>query len=273
MGASLVILFREVLEAALIVAVVLGASRGLPGRGLWVMGGIVLGLMGAGVLASLVISASSLLSGRGQALFSAFILLLAVVMITWHNVWMAAHSQQMRLELKQVGADVQQGHRPMLALLIVTATALMREGTEAVLFLWALLADQASSHDTLLGGVLGVVLGVTAGFVLYQGLVKIPVRHFFTVTRWLLLFIAAGLSAQAAGFLSQAGVVPDFGHGIWNTSAWLDQASWLGQLLHILVGYMARPTGVQVLFYGLTLVSMLYLMMRQQHSHDRTTPK
>ncbi|NDU80252.1 MAG: iron permease [Ferrovum sp.] len=273
MGASLVILFREVLEAALIVAVVMGASRGLPGRGLWVTGGIVAGLLGAGVLATLAISASSVLSGQGQALFNAFILLLAVGMITWHNVWMAAHSQQIRIELKQVGADVQQGHRPMLALLIVTATALMREGTEAALFLWALLADHTSSRDTLLGGVLGVALGVTAGFVMYQGLVKIPVRHFFTVTRWLLLFIAAGLSAQAAGFLSQAGVIPDLGHGIWNTSAWLDQASWLGQLLHILVGYMARPTGVQVLFYGLTLVSMLFLMMRQQHPHNGSTSK
>ncbi len=264
MLASAIILFREVLEAALIVAIVMGASRGLPGRGHWVLGGIGLGLLGATLVAALAATATSWLSGDGQAVFNAGILLAAVGMLTWHNVWMSSHAQQLRTELSAVGAQVREGNKPLMALLVVTAAAILREGSEAALFLWALMAGGGSGTEMVIGGIAGLAAGVMAGVLLYRGLLRIPVRHFFTVTRWLLLFIAAGLSAQAAGFLNQAGWVPALGQGVWNTSQWLDQNSLTGQLMHILVGYMAKPTGIQVLFYGVTLLGILTLMYLPQ---------
>ena len=260
MLASAVVMFREVLEASLIIAIVLGASRGIAGRGRWVAIGVALGLAGAAVVATLANVASSEFSGNGQAMLNVAILLGAVGMLTWHNVWMSAHGQALSAEVKAVGSDVQAGLRPMTALLLITLAAVMREGSEAVLFLWAIATGGEQSLDMLLGGIGGVVVGILVGLLLYAGLLRIPTRHFFSVTSWLILFLAAGLAAQAAGFLNQLGFVPALGYGIWNTSEILDQNSLAGQLLHILVGYIARPSGIQVLFYVGTLLSMLLLM-------------
>ena len=262
MLATAVILFREVLEAALIIAIVLGASRGIYQRGRWVLAGVGAGLVGASLVALLATMASEYFSGDGQALLNASILLAAVVMLTWHNVWMAAHARELRAELTAVGSDVQAGSKPLMALTVITALAVMREGSETVLFVWAIAAGGGEVVEMTVGAAVGVAAGVLAGSLLYLGLLRIPVRHFFSVTSWMILFLAAGLSAQAAGFLNQAGLLPALGNSIWNTSHWLDQNSVLGQLLHILVGYIATPSGIQVLFYLGTLALILALMHR-----------
>lgn len=259
MLATAVIMFREVLEAALIIAVVLGASRGIAGRGGWVGAGIGLGLLGASIVAILANVASSFFSGNGQAILNTVILLSAVAMLTWHNVWMSAHGRQLSSEVKAVGLDVQSGQRPLTALLIITMVAVMREGSEAVLFLWAIATGGEQSPSMFLGGLGGVVAGILVGLLLYLGLLRIPVRHFFSITSWLILLLASGLAAQAAGFLNQIGLLPSLGNGIWNTSTILSQSSMVGQLLHILVGYIARPSGIEVVFYVGTFLTILIL--------------
>ncbi len=260
MLATSVIMFREVLEAALIIAIVLGTSRGIAGRGRWVVGGIGLGLLGALIVAFLANVASSVFSGNGQSILNATILLSAVAMLTWHNGWMSSHGRKYSSAVTAVGSSVQSGHRPLLALLVITFAAVMREGSEAVLFIWAIATGGEQSLDMLLGGMGGVVAGIMVGLLLYLGLLRIPVRHFFSITSWLILLLSAGLAAQAAGFLNQAGLLPSLGNGVWNTSNILSQTSLIGQLLHILVGYIARPTGIQVVFYIGTFLIILTLM-------------
>jgi high-affinity iron transporter len=260
MLATAVIMFREMLEASLIIAIVLGASRGIPGSGRWVAAGIGLGLLGAAVVAALADVASSLFSGNGQAVLNAVILLSAVAMLTWHNVWMSSHGRQLSSEVKGIGLDVRSGQRPLTALLVVTMVAVMREGSEAVLFLWAISSSGEQSLNMLTGGLGGVAAGILVGMLLYLGLLRIPARHFFSVTSWLILLLASGLAAQAAGFLNQVGVLPALGYGVWNTSDFLSQSSLVGQLLHILVGYIARPSGIEIAFYAGTFLTMLILM-------------
>lgn len=260
MLATAVIMFREVLEAALIIAIVLGASRGIAGRGKWVASGIGIGLLGASIVAIMANIASSEFSGYGQAILNAVILLSAVVMLTWHNVWMSAHGRELSAEVKAVGKSVQSGQRPLTALLIITMVAVMREGSEAVLFLWAIATSGEQSLNMVLGGLGGVAVGILIGLLLYLGLLRIPVRHFFSVTSWLILFLASGLAAQAAGFLNQIGLLPALGNGVWNTSNILNQTSLVGQLLHILVGYIARPSGIEIVFYVGTFLTILILM-------------
>ncbi len=260
MLSTAIIMFREVLEAALIIAIVLSASRGIAGRGRWVAGGIGIGLLGASIVAILANVASSVFSGNGQAMLNAVILLSAVAMLTWHNVWMSAHGRQLSSEVKAVGLDVRSGERPLTALLIITLAAVMREGSEAVLFLWAIATSGEQGLNMVLGGLGGVVAGILVGLLLYLGLLRIPVRHFFSITSWLILLLASGLAAQAAGFLNQIGLVPSLGNAVWNTSTILNQSSMVGQLLHILVGYIARPSGIEVVFYVGTFLTILILM-------------
>jgi high-affinity iron transporter len=260
MLATAIIVFREVIEAALIVAIVLGASRGIPNRGRWVSGGIALGVVGASVVAMFADVINGSFAGNGQELLNAGILLAAVCMLAWHNIWMSSHGKELADDVKQVGAAVKSGSKPLTALLIITFVAVMREGSEVVLFLWALAANGTGHLSMVVGGIIGLIAGALVGVVLYRGLLKIPLKHFFSVTGWLVLLIAAGLAAQAASLLNQAGLLPALGTNLWDSSGILNQGSLTGQMLHVLVGYTARPSGIQLLFYGVTLIVILTLM-------------
>jgi high-affinity iron transporter len=247
-----ILVFREVLEAALIVSVVCAATRGVPARNRWVGAGIAAGVLGAiGVAASAGVIADAA-SGIGQELFNASVLIAAVVMIAWHAIWMATHGREMSRQMKALGAEVSVGHRPLMALLIVVALAVLREGSEVVLFLYAQVAGGSDWMDVAAGVTLGVLGGVATGLALYLGLLRIPVRHFFAATNWLLLLLAAGMASQAARFLVQADLLPALGPRVWDTSMLLSDRSLLGQTLHVLIGYDARPAGVQILFYVIT---------------------
>lgn len=257
---SALIVFRETLEAALIVAIVLGATRGVAGRGRWVGMGILGGVAGALVVAAFAGAIAQSVEGRGQALLNAGILIAAVCMLAWHNTWMSAHGREISARMKQVGHDVSVGAKPLSALALVTLFAVLREGSETVLFLYGLMSSGASATSLDAGAVLGLLAGVGLGAVLYRGLLVIPAGQFLNVVGWLVLLLAAGLAANAAMFLNQAGLVPALVPQVWNTSWLLAQQSWLGTLLHILVGYSDRPSGIELLFYLVTLAAILALM-------------
>lgn len=272
MLATAIVVFREVIEAALIVAIVLGASRGIIGRGRWVSAGILLGVTGAALVAVFAGVINDSFSGNGQAFLNAGILLAAVGMLGWHNIWMSSHGRSLAADVKEVGSAVQSGSRPLTALMIITLVAVMREGSEVVLFLWAFATGGMSGMSMLAGGFVGLVAGVLVGVGLYLGLLRIPMRHFFSVTGWLVLLIAAGLAVQAASFLNQAGVLPALGNSLWDSSAILNQGSLAGQMLHVMVGYTARPSGIQLLFYVVTLLTILTLMRWVGRHHRSGTP-
>jgi high-affinity iron transporter len=255
-----VIVFREVLEAALIVAIVMGASRGVALRGRWVSAGIAIGVLVALLVAAFAGAISDAVQGRGQEILNASILLAAVVMLAWHNVWMSAHGRKLADEMRRIGHDVRVGTRPLSAILFVTALAVMREGSETVLFLYGLAASGTQRFGLIGGVALGLAAGVLLGVVLYRGLLRIPWRHVCAVTGWIVLLLAAGLAANAAGYLTQAGLLPTLAPEVWNTAGILNQDSAVGQLLHILIGYNDRPSGIQVVFYVVTLVAVLALM-------------
>jgi high-affinity iron transporter len=260
MLAVAVIVFREVLEAALVVGIVLAASQGVPRRGRWVAGGIAGGVLIALIVAAFTDEIAGAVDGIGQELFNAAILFSAVLMLGWHNVWMSRHAREHVAEATRIGREVLVGSRPLYALAVVCGAAVAREGSEIVLFVYGIVAAQGGSAMSLVtGGVLGMLVGVTIGAGLYLGLLTIPMRHLFTVTSWLIPLLAAGMASQGAAFLLQADLLPSLGN-LWDTSAVLSEKSLLGQALHALVGYVARPTGIQLVFYLGTVVLIAGLM-------------
>lgn len=260
MLATLLLVFREVLEAALIVSIVAAATRGVARRTAWIGSGMALGLIGAVLVAVFAGGIADAMSGMGQEWFNAAVLLAAVVMIGWHVVWMARHGRELSLHMKEVGSEVSAGHRPLTALLVVVALAVLREGSEVVLFGYGLLAGGSSTSSLVAGGALGIVLGSVVGFAMYFGLLKIPMRHFFSATNGLLVLLAAGLASAAAGKLVQADALPTLVDRLWDTSWLLSDQSWLGYTLHILIGYTAQPSGIQMAFYFSTVALLLFGM-------------
>ncbi len=258
---TLIIVFREVLEAALIVSIVLAVTRGVARRGWWISGGIAGGLACAVIISVFAQAIASALQGLGQEVFNAIVLFLAVLMLGWHNVWMSRHARQIIQDMNAVGAAVSEGRRPLFALALVVGVAVLREGSEIVLFLHGIAAGSDSGTGQMLtGGGLGLAAGAALGAALYFGLLRTPTRHLFSVTSWLILLLAAGMAAQAAGNLEQAALLPAWGYKVWDSSHILSKRSFVGEVLHILIGYHEKPMGIQIAFYGGTIIIIGGLM-------------
>jgi len=261
MVGALIIVLRESVEAGLIIGIVLAVTRGMPFRIRTIAGGAVCGLLGAALVASFAGAISSALSGAGQEVFNASVLGLAVIMLAWHNVWMARHGRQMSEDMRRLGRDVMSGARSMTALAIVIALAVLREGSEIILFLYGVvLSSGESGISLLLGGVLGLVLGALISAFAYGGLAIIPARHLFKVTSILIAFMAAGMAAQSIAFLEQADIATALGGVVWNSSSLVADNSIAGRVLHTLLGYTGKPTQLQLLVYLATLGTIFGLM-------------
>jgi high-affinity iron transporter len=268
--ASLLIVFREVIEAGLIVGIVLAATKDVAGRAMWVGLGIGSGLIGAALVAAFAGEIAGFFKGSGQEIFDAAILLFAVAMLTWHNVWMAGHGRAMAREMKQVGAQVSAGERPMAALAVVVGIAVLREGSEVVLFLYGIASQGGTSAMAMLtGGALGVLAGAAITALMYFGLLAVPAHRLFGVTAGLITLLAAGMAAQAILFLQQGGYLEFLTRRVWDTSWVLSQDSIVGRLLHTLVGYNDTPNGAQLLAYAATIAVIVALTRFERGRHPR----
>jgi high-affinity iron transporter len=272
MFGTALIVFREVLEAALIVGIVGAATRGIPGRARWIGAGI-----GAGILGSLAVAAgaralSQLAQGMGQELFDASILGIAVVMLGWHNIWMSVHGRELAENAKQIGGDIRSGAKELSVLLVVVAIAVLREGSETVLFLYGVaISGGAARAPMITGGFIGLAGGVAVGWLLFAGLLRIPIKWFFTATSVLVLLLAAGMASQAARFLIQADVVPSLAAPLWDTSRLISNSSMVGRALTGIVGYDARPAGMQIAFF-VTVLVVVWLGMAWARRRTSHTP-
>ena len=267
---ALVIVFREVIEAGLIIGIVLAVTRGIDGRGVWVAAGVLVGTLGAGLIALFAQTIAEAFAGSGQELFNASVLGIAVAMLMWHNFWMAGHGQEMAASMAAVGKEVTAGRRPMAALAMVVGLATLREGSEVVLFLYGIVASGVLAWSLLLGGVLGLAAGAAFTALTYYGLLAIPARHIFAVTTVLITLLAAGMAAQAAQFLDAAGVISVLGQRLWDSSGWLSQDSIVGRLMHTLIGYTDRPSELQLVAYVATLAIMTLLTWMSGSRGQRT---
>ncbi len=261
MLASLLIVFREVFEAGLILGIVLAATRGVTGRGRWIALGVGGGVAGACALALFADTLSAQFSGNGQELFNAGILLIAICMLAWHNIWMASHGRALAGEMNAVGRAVGEGERPPYALAVVVGAAVLREGSEVVLFLAGIAAsDDGGAGGMIVGAAGGIALGALTSLLIYRGLLAVPTHRLFAVTGWLITLLAAGMASQAVAFLRQADLVT-LGSGVlWDSSALLRDDSLTGRALHVLIGYCDRPTTAQILAYALVLTTITLLM-------------
>lgn len=254
MLSTAVIVFREVLEAALIIGIVLTATQAVANRGRWIAYGVGGGLVGACIVAAFAGAIAQAAEGMGQEIFNAGVLLTATAMLAWHNLWMARHGRELAVRMKSVGQGVSEETKPLHVLSIVIALAVLREGSEVVLFAYGIAAGGANTLLMFTGGVLGIVAGAAMGAALYLGLLRIPTKYLFTATAWLIVLLAAGMASQAAGFLTQAGILPAIKPVLWDTSAVLSEHSLIGETLHTLIGYDDRPSGMQFLVYAIAVV-------------------
>jgi high-affinity iron transporter len=270
--AALIIVFREVFEAGLIVGIVLAVTRSVPRRNHWIGGGVLAGVAAACLVAAFAGVLSQLFEGMGQELFNAAILAIAVIMLTWHNVWMARHGKEIAGEMRAIGQAVAEGSKSLLALAVVVAVAVLREGSEVALFLYGVAASDGGSAASLtIGGFMGLALGVAVCLLTYLGLMRIPPRALFATTTVLITLLAAGMAAQAVAFLQRANWLTPLDTVMWDSGWLLSESSIVGRALHTLVGYTDQPTGMQIVIYLAAILVTVMLMRlvgseRRQHA-------
>ncbi len=268
MLSTAIIIFREALEIAMILGVVLAATRGLAGRMIWIIGGLAAGSLGAGLVAIFAQTISSALSGLGQEFFNAIILFTAALVIGWTAIWIRKNARAMTAHLKKVGQDVTDGKLPFYSLSLIIGLAILREGSEIVLFIYGMALSGQSASSIVLGSAIGLTLGIVVGAMLYFGLLKMSTRYMLKFTSWLLVLLVAGLASQGVGYLSAAGYFSNMSYQVWDTSWLLSEDSIVGKSLHSLIGYSARPTAAQLIIYLSVLLGLFAVI-----SVTERTPK
>jgi len=176
---------------------------------------------------------------------------------------MASHAREMTARLKELGHAVAAGSQSVVVLGVAVASAVMREGSEVVLFLTGIMMQGGSNAAALaLGSAGGLALGAAVSAVVYTGLMVVPLRRVFAVTGALVTLLAAGLAAEAVRQLSNAGLIDVLDGTLWDSSWLLSEDSWPGRVLHVLIGYIDRPTAVEVLAYVATIATIYLLSAR-----------
>ncbi len=265
MISSLVIVFREMLEMVLVVGVLMAATSGMSGSRQWISLGVVGGLMGAVFFGLFMEQMENAFEGNGEFIFNAVILLTASVLIAWTVFWMSRHGREMSERMKQVGYSVKQADLPGRALAIIAFSAVMREGSEAVFFLFGAAQGMSEGGWSLfVGGLIGAIAALLAGTLLYSGLVRVPVKQLFNIVGWLLMLLAAGMASQATWNLVAIEWLPPVVDILWNSSSVLSQESLLGEILHVLIGYDDQPSGLQVIVFIVSLTVLVSLYYRLQ---------
>lgn len=267
MLSALVIVFREVLEMSLVIGMLLAATEGLAGARVRIAVGAVAGLLGSMLVAWLMGELESSVNGNGEYIYNAILLGLASMMITWTVIWMTRHGREVAARMLHVGQSVVDGTLPGMALTVIAFATVIREGGEAVFFLaGAAQENDSSAYAMLVGGSMGLALGAVLGFAIYRGMLRIPARYILRVTGWLLIFVAAGMASQAAWNLVEIDAIPSLVDTLWNTSSWLPESGVFGTLLHVMMGYDDRPSGMQVLVFIAALLSMTGLVRYSQRA-------
>lgn len=249
MLAAGLITFREGLEAALIVGIVLGylVKTGHVNQIRYAWAGII-----AAVLVSIAAALGLQFVGASleepyEQIFEGTMMLLAVIVLTWMIFWMRYQGRFIKRDLEQqVNATL--ASQALLGIFGLTFLAVFREGIETALFLSA----SAFANDaltTLIGSVIGLVLAVGVGYALYTMSLRLNLKLFFDVTSVLLLIFAAGLFAHAIHEFQEIGWLPYLTQEAWNFAPVLPNNSTLGSILRAMVGYNDSPTMLEVIAY------------------------
>jgi high-affinity iron transporter len=264
---SFIILFRETLEAALVIGIVLGYL--VRTHQSEYKKSVYLGLA-AGVAASILGAVGFQLlaggfSGRAEEIFEGITMLAGAILLTTLIIWIIRKSARAaELELK-VAQRINGTRRAGLFLLIFFAV--LREGIESVIFLSA--ARFASGQNNLLGAGLGLVAAVVLGFLLFRGALRINLRSFFTTTNILLILFAAGLVAGGVHELQEAGVIPIVVEHVWDINPSvagegypvLHENGLLGSIAKGLFGYNGNPSLIEVFAYLGYLIAVLCIWL------------
>ncbi len=250
-----IIIFREFLEISLLLGVILAATKNVRNKLFYIVSGIMTGVLGAAFLAFFVRQFGNLLLETADEMIDAGVMLFTVVLIGFSSLWMNNAAKNIRDNVEQVSQNIEKEWLSKVMLTLLVASTIFREVAEIVLYMASFIHAHKNNPGSnyLLGLAIGSISGTMCGVAIYSGLLKFGGRYIFKICFVLLAFIAAGLASQAAGLLTSVGAITAGNNVLWDTSWLISDGTIVSQFLKVLVGYKAKPNGMQVIFYVATL--------------------
>jgi len=263
---SFIITFRETLEAALVVGIVLSYLYRVKQtkHNNVVYAGIFSGLVASIIGAVLFTKLAGGFTGRAEEIFEGITMLIGALLLTTMILWMMKQKHIARELENRVATELTETHK--FGLFSLVFVAILREGIETVIFLRA--AILVSTGNTMIGSLAGVIAAILLGYAIFLGSMKINLKRFFNITSILLILFAAGLVAHGVHELQEAKVVPTVIEHIWNINppANLDgsypilhEKGHVGSILKSLFGYNGNPSLIEVLSYLLYITLVIGL--------------
>ena len=272
---TFLIVMRESLEAALLVGILFttvkkaGRHRDIK----YVIGGVLSALILCGIVLMGSRDLVASLSGPLRNELDILVFFLAAFFLTTMVVWMHYHGRDLSRELSgKAGQLLESGEH--WALFLLSFFGVFREGLETILFLWGI-ATQMGESDTsqILWGVLGLLTGIGMVVLLFRGMIRIPLRQFFSMTSILLILFAAGMISAGVGRLVMIGALPPLVSQVWDTSNILNEHNIFGGFMADFFGYRARPSLTVVLTTFSYMIVMMLWWVRSQRQNVDTRPQ
>lgn len=263
------IMWRESIEALLVVGIVFSWLKQLKtGRRegmLFLAGGIGLGVIWALLLGYVLVKLSGELSGNSQEYLQAGLTFIAAIMIVYMVKWMRSNGVKLKSEMHSALAK-NEARRWNLSILIVVAVAIAREGSEAVIFIYALgFGEHGTVSMSMFGAVaIGLLLAILTIYLLSLGNKIFSWRYFFKITEILLLLLGGALLLNCVDTLVSVGVVPVLQAKFWDSSFILSDGGHFVPLLASVIGYRATPSLIDVLVYLVYWIAVISFIKRKQ---------
>ncbi len=260
---------REGLEAALIVGILIAYVVKVNRRD-------AIGRIWLGVIAAVIVSialgialtvASDLLGPIAEPLIAGFASIAAAIMVTWMVFWMAATAKNIRTELEtNVSQKLQTG---TAALVAIAFLAVVREGAEMSLFVWAAAQNSQSGLRPLIGALLGLIAAAILGYLIYRGALRFNLSTFFTWSGAYLVVIAGSILIGGIGDLqSEAGWFPFLSGTAYDLTWLMPEGSVQEILARGLIGFHTSASWLMVvvwiLYVGITLPLFLRKTVRRR---------
>ncbi len=240
---SVIIVLREVLEAALLISILIALSKKTNLNTHWFLWSCLLGLLGAIVYGMNINSISDWFDGVGQEVTNAFIQLFIYCMLVFYILILSrflVHKNTSLFFTRSI-------------MILIVALAITREGTEIILYFFSVTHSKTHSIAVVVGMTIGASIGVSVGFLFYYLLNSLKLEKSIFIGLILLLLVSAGMVSQASLLLIQADWLPAQ-LPLWNSSVFISEKSVTGQLLYALLGYESTPTALQVSLYVFAII-------------------
>jgi high-affinity iron transporter len=261
---AVLLVLREVLEAALIMSLLLALSSKFQLSFRWSFVAFATGVFGSWLLAHYAYDIADAMDGTGQELLNTALYCAVILSVIFLGLLILPLAFKPILNTPMVSRGMAINHHRLIfsLFIIIVSSSLAREGSE----IWIYLSGYAHQPDklssALIGAAIGAGIGLSLGAITYYVFAFMSKKYFIPIFLVVITLLAGGLSMQIAKQLMQIGVL-DSGEPIWDSSFLINERSWLGELLYALVGYDSRPAPIQGLFYLLTVAPILFASIWQ----------